>query len=165
MLYSGNKPAQRVVLSTKPFSRDGVDGNSADSKQTSQSADLTMGNTPVSTVVSKRHQPSLSLRVSQATIDAVVYSSKIRCTHFDAWRFFHPKAQPLNIVSPMSRAAQAQYEQPGCIHANMDLFKYAYVLYPLVSSDLLLDALRLAIRARKIDMRASPYDVARFEGM
>ena len=42
----------------------------------------------------------------------------------------------------------------------MDLFKYAYQLYPFVSSDLLRECLVLAIKARKIDMRASPYDVS-----
>lgn len=48
----------------------------------------------------------------------------------------------------------------GCVHAAMDLFKYAYQLYPFVSSDLLRDCLELAITARKLDMRASPYDVS-----
>ena len=48
----------------------------------------------------------------------------------------------------------------GCVHAAMDLFKYAYQLYPFVSSDLLRESLLLAIAARKIDMRASPYDVS-----
>ena len=40
----------------------------------------------------------------------------------------------------------------------------AYQLYPLVSSELLIACLELAIEARKVDMRASPYDVAEFEG-
>ena len=42
----------------------------------------------------------------------------------------------------------------------MDLFKYAYQLYPFISSELLRECLLLAISARKIDMRASPYDVS-----
>jgi hypothetical protein len=42
----------------------------------------------------------------------------------------------------------------------MDLFKYAYQLYPFVSSDLLRDCLEIAVTARKVDMRASPYDVS-----
>jgi len=62
----------------------------------------------------------------------------------------------------MTRNQQKDLEQPGCIHGNMDLFKYAYQLYPLVSSSLLVDCLQLAIAARKIDMRASPYDVSAF---
>ncbi len=44
----------------------------------------------------------------------------------------------------------------------MDLFKYAYQLYPLVSSELLQQALQVAIAARIIDMRASPYDVSAY---
>jgi hypothetical protein len=46
----------------------------------------------------------------------------------------------------------------------MDLFRYAYTLYPLISSALLINALEVAIEARKIDLRASPYDVSEFEG-
>lgn len=42
----------------------------------------------------------------------------------------------------------------------MDLFKYAYQLYPFVSSELLRECLELAVKARKVDMRASPYDVS-----
>ena len=112
----------------------------------------------------KRHQEALGLRVSQKVIDEVVESSGIRCTHFDAWRFFHPDAQPMNIYNPMSRSNQENHEQPGCIHANMDLFKYAFQLYPLVSSDLLRRCLALALKARNIDMRASPYDVSMYSG-
>jgi hypothetical protein len=44
----------------------------------------------------------------------------------------------------------------------MDLFKYAFQLYPFLPSDLLLDTLRLALRARRVDMRASPYDVSEY---
>ena len=60
-----------------------------------------------------KHQPSLSLRVSQQVIDKVVESRQLRCTHFDAYRFFNPKAQPMNIVNPFTRSDQVQYEQPG----------------------------------------------------
>lgn len=111
----------------------------------------------------KKHQGALPLRVSQETVDKVVESSSIRCTHFDAWRFFHPAAQPLNMVHPMTRSLQPQHDQPGCIHANMDLFKYALQLYPLASSGLLQRAWVIALRARKIDMRASPYDCSQFD--
>lgn len=51
-------------------------------------------------------------------------------------------------------------EQPGCLHANMDLYKWAYKLSPLVSSDLVLDAFVLARDIREMDMRASPYDLS-----
>lgn len=110
----------------------------------------------------KKHQEKLPLRVPQDIVNQIVETGPLRCTHFDAWRFFHPEAQPLNIHHPMKRQTQAQHEQGGCIHANMDLFKYAYQLHPLVSSDLVLRSLRLAVRARKIDMRASPYDVSQY---
>lgn len=110
----------------------------------------------------ERHQEKLALRVSQETIDRVVESSGVRCTHFDAWRFFHPDAQPLNIVNPLTRKEQANYEQPGCIHANMDLFRFAYQLYPLISSELLIEATQIALKARSIDMRGSPYDVSMY---
>ncbi len=113
---------------------------------------------------SERHQERLSLRVPQAAIDKVVDSNPLRCTHFDAWRFFHPDAQSMNLLNPLTRSSQAAHEQPGCVHANMDLFRYAYELYPLLSSELLISALRLAIKSRQIDMRASPYDVSMFEG-
>jgi len=115
---------------------------------------------------SDRHQPHLDLRVSQSTIDDVVESTAITCTctHFDAWRFFSPAAQPLNIINPLTRSDQPRYEQPACIHATMDLFKYAYQLYPFVSSELIRECLIVAIDARKIDIRASPYDVSHIEG-
>lgn len=74
------------------------------------------------------------------------------------------QAQPLNTINPLSRAAQVENEQGGCIHATMDLFKYAYQLYPLLPAALLVQSLRLAIKARIIDMRASPYDVSGYEG-
>jgi len=75
----------------------------------------------------KKHQEELPLRVSQQVIDQVVEEEgNLKCTHFDAWRFFDKQAQPLNVLSPLTRADQQLYEQPGCIHATMDLFKYAY---------------------------------------
>ena len=111
----------------------------------------------------ERHQKALPLRVSQDTINAVVKApGQLKCTHFDGWRFFHPAAQLLNSIHPQSRNSQMKYEQPGCVHANMDLFKYATDLYPFISSELLVAALEVAIQARKIDMRASPYDVSAY---
>ena len=113
----------------------------------------------------KRHQEQLPLRVSQQVINNMVQSGSLKCTHYDAFRFFHPDAKPMNLIdSNMTRESQINYEQPGCIHANMDLFKYAYQLYPLIPSSLLIDSLNIAIKARKIDMRASPYDVSQYKG-
>ncbi len=50
-------------------------------------------------------------------------------------------------------------EQPGCLHANMDLYKWAAKSMPWTGSDLLLDCFELAIELRDLDMRASPYDL------
>jgi hypothetical protein len=47
----------------------------------------------------------------------------------------------------------------------MDIFKYAYQLYPFVSSELLVESLLVTVVARKIDIRASPYDASQFEGL
>lgn len=110
-----------------------------------------------------KHQQGLSLRVSQAVVDEVCETLPPKCTHFDAYRFFAKSAQPLNALQ-LTREMQMEKEQPGCIHTHMDLFKYAYQLYPLVSSSLLRATLRLAIQARKLDMRASPYDVSPYRG-
>jgi hypothetical protein len=110
-----------------------------------------------------RHQ-SLPLRVSQTELNSIVESIPIACTHFDAFRFFAPGAAPLNTVEPTpSRAAQPSLEQPGCLHATMDLFRYSLKLFPWLPSTLLADALELAISARVLDMRASPYDLSEFD--
>ncbi|RYG93731.1 hypothetical protein EON65_58480 [archaeon] len=107
-----------------------------------------------------RHQEKLALRVTQQTIDDLVEKGGLKCTHFDAWRFFHPATKAWNMIPSMSRTNQRVYEQPGCVHSNMDLFKYAFQLYPFLSSSLLRASLSLALHARHIDMRASPYDVS-----
>ena len=106
----------------------------------------------------QRHQ-QLPLRLAQPALNRVVESTPIACTHFDAFRFFAPDAAPLNSLQP-TREQQAALEQPGCVHASMDLFKYAVKLYPHLPSTLLADTLELAITARVLDMRASPYDLS-----
>ncbi|BCQ09081.1 hypothetical protein JMUB5695_02520 [Mycobacterium heckeshornense] len=98
------------------------------------------------------------LRLSSAAIDAVVESMPLRCTHFDAFRFFTEAARPRNAAQ-LSRGTQPASEQPGCLHSTMDLYKWCYKLGPLVDSGLLLDCLELAAAAREVDMRASPYDL------
>lgn len=98
------------------------------------------------------------LRLGAAGTDDVVESMPLRCTHFDAFRFFTPAAAPRN-AAPLSREGQVASEQPGCLHAGMDLYKWAAKLGPLVASELLLDCLDLAADARAVDMRASPYDL------
>jgi hypothetical protein len=97
------------------------------------------------------------LRLGAAGSDRVVESHRIACTHFDAFRFFTPTAAPLNTLSP-GRDDRAAYEQPGCLHATMDLYKHAFRLSPLVGSDLVADCFVLAWDVREVDMRASPYD-------
>ncbi|MFG1923606.1 3-methyladenine DNA glycosylase [Cryptosporangium sp. NPDC048952] len=99
------------------------------------------------------------LRLGAAGTDAVVQERGVRCSHFDAFRFFTPSARPLNVLQP-TRDTQVQNEQPGCLHATMDLYKWAYKLAPLTSADLILDCFRLARDVRVLDMRASPYDFA-----
>jgi hypothetical protein len=107
-------------------------------------------------------QPALPLRVSQRTINDTVDTVKLRCTHFDAFRFFHPATQPKNVLPNLQRSNQAEYEQPGCIHNTMDLFRTAYLLYPLISAGVLQEAVELALKARVIDMRSSPYDISAY---
>ncbi|MGV9331648.1 3-methyladenine DNA glycosylase [Nocardia sp. NPDC003726] len=107
-----------------------------------------------------RHQ-KVPLRLGHAGTDAVLDSMQLRCTHFDAYRFFTPDAVGRN-AEPLTRADQLRREQPGCLHANMDLYKWGFKLVPLISSDLLLDCFELACAARELDMRASPYDLTEF---
>jgi hypothetical protein len=107
-----------------------------------------------------RHE-RVPLRLGAAATDAVVeaeVAGPLRCSHFDAFRFFSVDAMPRNAGSP-SRDTQQDWEQPGCLHANMDLYKWSYKLSPLIESELVLDCLELAAAAREIDMRASPYDL------
>lgn len=107
-----------------------------------------------------RHQ-QVPLRLGRASTDAVVESMSLRCTHFDAYRFFTPEAVGRN-AEPLTRADQLRREQPGCLHANMDLYKWGFKLVPLISSELLLDCFEMACAARELDMRASPYDLSRY---
>ncbi len=58
-----------------------------------------------------------------------------------------------------TRERQAELEQPGCLHAGMDLYKWAVKLGPLVPGEVLLDAFELARDIRVLDMEASPYDL------
>ncbi len=101
------------------------------------------------------------LRLGRAGTDAVVESMPLRCSHFDAYRFFTPAGVARNQVQP-TRATQSDWEQPGCLHANMDLYKWSYKLSPLVDSALVMDCLELAAAARQLDMQASPYDLTQY---
>ncbi|MFJ2552914.1 3-methyladenine DNA glycosylase [Microbacterium sp. NPDC087591] len=99
------------------------------------------------------------LRLGKAGTDAVVENHDLRCTHFDAFRFFTPEAVPRNRTA-LNREDQPLFEQPGCLHAGMDLYKWATKLGPLVPGELLLDAFELARDIRLLDMEAAPYDLS-----
>ena len=101
------------------------------------------------------------LRLGREGTDAVVESLPLRCTHFDAFRFFTAPARSRNAAE-LTRATQVATEQPGCLHAGMDLYKFTAKLLPLVSSDMLWSAFELAYEARSLDMRASPYDLSAY---
>src|SRR5690349_16238217 len=97
------------------------------------------------------------LRLGATGTDDVVESHRIACSHFDAYRFFTEPARPLNALQP-TRDLQPQLEQGGCLHANMDLYKWATKLAPFTPSTLLLSCFELAKDIRTLAMRASPYD-------
>lgn len=101
---------------------------------------------------------AVPLRLGPDGTDAVVEAHDLRCTHFDAFRFFTPEAVPLNRTV-LGRDDQLAREQPGCLHAGMDVYKWAVKLGPLVPGRLLLDAFVLARDIRTLDMEASPYDL------
>lgn len=105
-----------------------------------------------------RHE-YLELRLGSAGTDRTVEENRIRCTHFDAYRFYTPQASGLNELRP-TRENQRDLEQPGCLHANMDLYKWAYKLSPVLPSELVMDCFELSWRIRAMDMQASPYDLA-----
>ena len=106
-----------------------------------------------------RHEKTLKLRLPQAEIDALVESRAICCSHHDAFRFFAAEARPLNRLQP-DLESRILLEQPGCLHANMDLYKWAAKSMPWIGSELLLDCFELAVELRDLDMRASPYDLS-----
>ena len=105
------------------------------------------------------HRHAVPLRLGQAGTDAVVEQGELRCTHIDAFRFFTPEAAPRNRLAP-TRETQPLLEQPGCLHAGMDVYKWAMKLGPLVAGEILLDAFELARDIRILDMEAAPYDLS-----
>jgi hypothetical protein len=98
------------------------------------------------------------LRLGSAGTDTVVEQHRVACSHFDAFRFFTDEARPRNTLDPGPDDRSA-FEQPGCLHAGMDLYKHAFRLTPLVCSDLVADCFELAWHIRELDMRAAPYDL------
>ena len=53
----------------------------------------------------------------------------------------------MNELQP-TREAQRTLEQPACLHANMDVYKWAYKLIPLIDSALVMGCFELAWDAR-----------------
>lgn len=104
-----------------------------------------------------RHASS-PLRLAPEQVAQIIESQVVRCSHFDAFRFFAPRARPLNRLQPCRETA-IQNEQCGCLHANMDLYKWAFKLHPFAPSELIADCFALAVEIREADMRASPYDL------
>ena len=105
-----------------------------------------------------RHEKTTPLRLPQAEIDALVESRAICCSHHDAFRFFAEEARSMNRQQP-SLDTRISLEQPGCVHANMDLYKWAAKAMPWIGTELLFDCFELANELRDLDMRASPYDL------
>jgi len=101
------------------------------------------------------------LRLSDTAMAAFIESQSICCSHYDAYRFFTPNARPLNTLKP-ELETRLEMEQGGCLHTNMDLYKWAYKLWPWIGSDIVADTFEVAIAGRHFDMRASPYDLAAF---
>lgn len=103
----------------------------------------------------------LPLRMSKEELAAFVESRPLVCTHFDAFRFFTEPAKPMNKFA-LSRKQSASTEQPGCLHTNMDLYKWSFKLYPWINSELIRQAFELALETRYFDMKASPYDLSKY---
>lgn len=99
------------------------------------------------------------LRLSPDELAQFVESQSLCCTHYDAYRFFTPQAGPLNLFKPTLQT-RLQNEQAGCLHANMDLYKWATKLWPWIGSDFIAKAFFVSLEGRELDMRASPYDLS-----
>ena len=107
-----------------------------------------------------RH-PYVPFRLTREESDEFVESQSLHCSHYDAYRFFTPRAVPRNRWE-LNRSAAAEHDQPGCLHVNMDLYRFAYKIAPFCPSKVVADAFDLARKAREVDMRASPYDLKRY---
>ena len=108
-----------------------------------------------------RHEQA-PLRLPPSEIAEVVEAQELKCTHFDAFRFYVPQVRSLNHLM-LTRETQLNNEQSGCLHANMDLYKWAYKLSPIVSTDLLTETFVLAREIRMLDMQATPYDLSEWD--
>lgn len=98
------------------------------------------------------------LRIHSDELTHFVQSQTLCCTHYDAFRFFTSEARPLNLFKP-TLETRLDMEQGGCVHANMDLYKWATKFWPWIGSDFIAKTFLLALEGRELDMRASPYDL------
>ncbi len=98
------------------------------------------------------------LRLPPKDLTTFVESQSLCCSHYDAYRFFTKEARPLNLLNPLFET-RLEMEQGGCVHANMDLYKWAIKLWPWIGSDFMAKAFMNALKGRELDMRASPYDL------
>src|SRR5699024_5281774 len=105
-----------------------------------------------------RHS-TVPLRLGAQGTNEVVEAHNISCSHFDAFRLYAPEARGMNLLQ-LTRDTMVEMEQPGCLHANMDLYEWATKLIPAISSDLVADCFELAWDIRVLDMKASPYYLA-----
>lgn len=99
------------------------------------------------------------LRLTDQEIRETIDEVGLRCTHFDAFRFFTDEARPHNPIQ-LTRSDQVSFEQPGCLHANMDLHKYASAVAPIVGSEIARECFALAREIRTVDMQVAPYDLS-----
>ena len=83
----------------------------------------------------------------------------LRCSHFDAYRFFTEPAAPLNAEAAEPRDP-GRHRTAGLRARQHGPVQVVLQAGPLVPSELLMDCFELAARARELDMRASPYDLA-----
>ncbi|HEY0793130.1 MAG TPA: hypothetical protein VGD78_18845 [Chthoniobacterales bacterium] len=104
---------------------------------------------------------AVPLRLSGQALNAFVEGQSLACTHYDAYRFFTAAARPRNLLG-LSRASTTHSDQRGCVHVNMDLYRFCYKIYPWVEGECLAEAFELAAAAREVDMMASPYDLREY---
>ena len=111
---------------------------------------------------SAKYQSALRFRLSQADVNSVVESNELRCSHLDALRMFSPAAQQLpnqfGNIGSKTRESQTSIEQAACVHSSLDLFRFAWKLSPFCSSGIVMDCLEMALKARRVDVAAGPYD-------
>ena len=108
-----------------------------------------------------RHDEVAPFRLSQKEVDEFVEDRPVACSHFDAFRFFAPGAKCLNRME-LDSSTRHEVEQPGCIHATMDIYLWANGAMPWIGSDLLRESFELVIELCVLDMQASPYDLRDF---